>query len=218
MSNALILLDESGDLGWEFNQPYRFGGSSRYFTIGAIVGVNNEHKRPGHVVRAMRQEFGWTSQREKKWINIGSSVRRSFANRTVKMIKENPSVHVLVSVLDKRKVPNHIRGHFHLFYAWMASSLIAPSIRTLRQASICPDELNAGLGNDALMESVLRKDLWFHLRSQTEISRIQRSKPLEDGLAFCDYLAGAFQSHFEDGQSECYNLLKDHVYLHQPWS
>ncbi|MGO6886626.1 MULTISPECIES: DUF3800 domain-containing protein [Rhizobium] len=218
LSNALVLLDESGDLGWQLNLPYRQGGSSRYFTVGAIVGINDNHRVPGKVVKALKKEFDWTSNNEKKWIGIGSGVRRSFAHRAVKMVKENPRVHLLVAVIDKQKVPKHIQGHFHLFYSWMASSLIGPTVRHLRQVSICPDELNAGLGYDVLIESILRKDLWFHMRSQTEVSRIIRSKPLEDGLAFCDYLAGTFQSHFEDGDSEAYNILKDHVYLHMPWS
>ena len=32
-----VYLDESGDLGWKFDAPYRCGGSSRYLTISAII-------------------------------------------------------------------------------------------------------------------------------------------------------------------------------------
>lgn len=32
-----VYLDESGDLGWKFDAPYRSGGSSRYLTIAAIA-------------------------------------------------------------------------------------------------------------------------------------------------------------------------------------
>lgn len=216
MSNGLVLLDESGDLGWIFNKPYRQGGSSRFFTIGATVGINNGHRKPGSVFKKLSKIQNWTSKNEKKWIDLGSQVRKTFANLTVEMVKENPGVHILVCVLDKRKVPTHLHGHHHLMYSWMTSSLIAPTVRTLRQASICPDELNSG--SDTLVETVLRKDLWFHLRSRTEVTRIARSKALEDGLAFCDFLAGAFQSHFEDGDSDAFYILKDHVYLHEPWS
>jgi hypothetical protein len=33
----LIYLDESGELGWKFDAPYRKGGSSRYLTIASLV-------------------------------------------------------------------------------------------------------------------------------------------------------------------------------------
>lgn len=32
-----IYLDESGDLGWVLNKPYRHGGSSRYLTIAYVA-------------------------------------------------------------------------------------------------------------------------------------------------------------------------------------
>lgn len=216
VSSGLVLLDESGDLGWVLDQPYRQGGSSRFFTIGATVGVNNAHRKPGKVFRKLASLQKWTSKNEKKWVDQGNQVRKTFANLAVEMAKANPEVQLLVCVLDKRKVPKHIQGHHHLMYSWMASSLIAPSIRSLRQASICPDELNTG--SDALIETVLRKDLWFHLRSKTQITRVPRKGPLEDGLAFCDFLAGAFQSHYEDGASDAFEILKDVTYLHEPWS
>ncbi len=216
MGNALVLLDESGDLGWKLDQPYLEGGSSRYFTIAASVGVNGDHLKPAQVVRKLSKTYGWTSKNEKKWKTLGSQVKKTFANLTVEMLKSNPNLHLLVSVIDKSKVPDHVRGHHHLLYAWAASSLIAPAIRTLRQSSVCPDELNAG--SDKLLESVLRKDLWFHLRSRTMVNRIGRNKSLEDGLAFCDYLAGSIQFHFEKGESEPYNILREHIYIQFPWT
>jgi hypothetical protein len=32
-----VYLDESGDLGWTFDKPYRHGGSSRYLTISVLI-------------------------------------------------------------------------------------------------------------------------------------------------------------------------------------
>lgn len=37
MMQAISYLDESGDLGWKFHQPYRQGGSSRYLSLAAII-------------------------------------------------------------------------------------------------------------------------------------------------------------------------------------
>jgi len=36
-SPVRIFVDESGDLGWQFNDPYRAGGSSRYLTLACLI-------------------------------------------------------------------------------------------------------------------------------------------------------------------------------------
>ncbi|WMN84132.1 DUF3800 domain-containing protein [Vibrio parahaemolyticus] len=43
MTSTNIYLDESGDLGWTFDSPYRRGGSSRYLTIASLI-VSPEKK------------------------------------------------------------------------------------------------------------------------------------------------------------------------------
>ncbi|AZB91680.1 hypothetical protein DKE41_019025 (plasmid) [Acinetobacter pittii] len=43
---ACIYLDESGDLGWNFNHPYRQGGSSRFLTIACVITPSEDVKRP----------------------------------------------------------------------------------------------------------------------------------------------------------------------------
>lgn len=61
VSNALILSDESGDLGWKLDQPHRDGGSSRYFVIAACLGANGDHMKFGKVVRKFWETKGWKS-------------------------------------------------------------------------------------------------------------------------------------------------------------
>ncbi|MGB4674867.1 MAG: DUF3800 domain-containing protein [Azovibrio sp.] len=218
MSNGLVLMDESGDLGWDFSAPYRQGGSSRFFTIAAALGHNNEHRKFGQMVRDFRQAHGWTSKHEKKWIHLGDAAKLDFAKRAADLRKKQANVKLLVSVIEKQRVPPQIHGHHHLIYSWMASSLVAPAIRELRQASLCPDELNYGNGQ-SLIDNFIRQNLWFNLRTKTELHLVPRSKALEDGLSFCDFLAGAVQSHFEDGKSAPFNHLtqSNAIFLHMPW-
>jgi hypothetical protein len=45
MSSIQIYLDESGDLGWRFDKPYRYGGSSRYLTIVSLI-ISPHEKAP----------------------------------------------------------------------------------------------------------------------------------------------------------------------------
>jgi len=170
------------------------------------------------MVRDFRQAHGWTSKHEKKWIHLGDAAKLDFAKRAADLRKKQANVKLLVSVIEKQRVPHKSTDTHHLIYSWMASSLVAPAIRELRQASLCPDELNYGNGQ-SLIDNFIRQNLWFNLRTKTELHLVPRSKALEDGLSFCDFLAGAVQSHFEDGKSAPFNHLtqSNAIFLHMPW-
>jgi len=38
-----VFLDESGDLGWNFEHPFRMGGSSRFLTLAFLVVDESTH-------------------------------------------------------------------------------------------------------------------------------------------------------------------------------
>jgi hypothetical protein len=46
-----IYMDESGDLGWKFDAPYRKGGSSRFLTIAFIICPSNKSHKLDRIVR-----------------------------------------------------------------------------------------------------------------------------------------------------------------------
>ncbi len=61
-----IFLDESGDLGWKFDKPYRAGGSSRFLTLAFLVVDETTHNYPRRLVRKFRKHYGMKSSRETK--------------------------------------------------------------------------------------------------------------------------------------------------------
>ena len=69
----------------------------------------------------------------------------------------------------------------------------------------------------ALSISIVFASAGTYFFNKTASTAIPRSKALEDGLSFCDFLAGAVQSHFEDSQSEPFNILSPYIFLHYPW-
>ncbi len=218
MSNALVFLDESGDLGWKFDLSYRQGGSSRHFTIAAAIGENGLHTKFGKIYRQLHRQYKW-SKKEKKWTNLTKNQREQFAKLTRSLINDTPGLTILSTTIEKQKIPQNVRDSgFHFVYAWMVSSLLTPELRSLGAASICPDEMNNGVGSEGLLEHFLRKEIYFTLRARTTINRVIPNKALEDGLKFADFLAGAVQSHFEDGDSVAFNILYPVMYHHTPWA
>lgn len=218
VSNALILSDESGDLGWKLDQPNRDGGSSRYFVIAACLGANGDHMKFGKVVRKLWEAKGWTSKNEKKWIDLKEGARSDFCILASKMLSQNrETAKLFVSVIKKELIPLHMRDHFHLIYAMAFSRSVYEEISRYRNVSLCPDNLNAGTGSKGLIENITRRDVWLQGNGSTTIDQIHRSKPLEDGLAFCDYIAGAVWNHYEEGRSDAFSRLSGHMHVHEMW-
>lgn len=212
MTSALVFLDESGDLGWKLDAPYRQGGSSRYFTIAVAIGGQNHHRKFGQLMRDVHHFNGWTSKQEKKWTDTKHKARLDFGQRVVKLCQKQLAIKLVVTTIEKAKVPPHMReGHFHLLYAWMVATAIAPIVKQYSLISVCPDDLNNGCTSDGLLENMLRHELWFKLQGTSTVQRVPKVAASAGGLSFCDFLAGAVQSHLEDGESTAFNALKDSI-------
>ncbi|VEH66653.1 Uncharacterised protein [Rodentibacter pneumotropicus] len=61
-----VYLDESGDLGWKFDAPYRQGGSSRYLTIATIL---IHHDKRHLLKRLMKSLYKKTKRQQTKKSN-----------------------------------------------------------------------------------------------------------------------------------------------------
>lgn len=211
MSRISSFFDESGDLGWKFDAPYRQGGSSRFFVIAGASGADQVHRRFGKVVKKLWESQGWTTTKEKKWNNISDKAKLKFAELAAAFATENPDIHLAVAVLRKEDLAEHLRLDQHLLYAHLATQLVGDILAGSTTAEVCPDELNAGAGSANLLQHLLRHELWFRRGCSPTIRQVRSQKHLVASLEFCDLLAGAAASHFEDARSEPWEILAKHV-------
>jgi hypothetical protein len=211
LARILAFFDESGDLGWKFDAPYRQGGSSRFFVIASALGPGKLHHPLGRVIKKLWHTQGWTSQQEKKWKDIPNKARLSFAELALGCIEANPDIRLSVSILDKQALQPHLRPDHHLLYAHLATQLIASDLAACSEAEVCPDELNQGTGAANLLQHLMRHEVWFRRGCAPSIKQIPKQKHLEQALGFCDMLAGAAASQYEDGRSEPWRLLEQAV-------
>ena len=63
--SANIYLDESGDTGWLFDQPYTNGGSSRYLIIAACQLLSELDHKPERMLRNIYKNRSWKPGSEK---------------------------------------------------------------------------------------------------------------------------------------------------------
>lgn len=72
-----VYLDESGDLGWKFDHPYRNGGSSRYLTIAAILIHPDKRKHLKRVMKRLYVKTKTPPEQEVKWASLTEEHRRT---------------------------------------------------------------------------------------------------------------------------------------------
>jgi len=51
-----VYYDESGDLGWKLNHPYRKGGSSQFFVIAYIILPTDKNKHINRFFKKFHKE------------------------------------------------------------------------------------------------------------------------------------------------------------------
>jgi len=96
-------LDESGDLGWKLNKPYRQGGSSRFLTISTLTiheSIKFESKR---VIRKLHKKFKILAKYEIKWSQLKHKQRLVFAQMAKGLIIKEPNDIKYFSIVVKKE-------------------------------------------------------------------------------------------------------------------
>lgn len=208
-----IFLDESGDLGWSFDAPYRQGGSSRFLTIAALVVPVEKRHHPERVIRDLYTSRKWTTAKEKKWSSMSDSARDDFVSRAVKLKQNHPDISYFAMVVNKQNVQQHIRQDPNLLYNFMIKLLLVREMKKHADVLLVPDPRSIKLESGNSMHDYLQANLWF----TEEVSTLLSTKPQDSkkclNLQFADMLSGVVQAHFEDGNADHLNGLAASICL-----
>lgn len=211
MSSAHIYLDESGDLGWKFDKPYRQGGSSRFLTIAALVVPSNSHHLPKRLVRDLYAERKWNPKKEKKWSQMKHSARKNFTEKAKKLANQSPDIGYHSITVKKENVQTHIRQDGNKIYNYMTKLLLAHEMAKFDFVSFMPDPKSIKVESGNSLHDYLQTHLWFELRAKTTIETIPTESSNNLNIQFADMLSGLVQTHYEDRNSECWNIINRHI-------
>jgi hypothetical protein len=230
--SAMAYLDESGDLGWKLDNPYLNFGSSRYFVIAIVVGMNNAHRRFGKVMGQLHKQQNWTSKKEKKWGTINELPREIFCQLAAKELAGNDELNVMIAVFHKESAPSFLRdvdvaqthpqanaaeilaleakykGRAHLVYAMMVAETLAAHLPVIDSFAFCPDELNGG---QRALDHILTYRLLIQDQRDLTLNRVERVAAMDAGLIFADMCAGAVFEAYERGVTKYLDILKPYV-------
>lgn len=211
MSRVNIYLDESGDLGWKFNQPYLSGGSSRYLTISSLVVSKERKESPKRVIKRLYKKHKWATDEEKKWTNMRASERLDFAEFALRLIQREPEIKYYAITVQKENVDEHIRQDPNKLYNYMIQLSLINEMANHDEVTFIPDPRMMKVASGNSLHDYLSIKLWFDKKVKTQLQTLPCDSAQSLSIQFTDMLSGVVQSHFEFGNSAPWDILKDNI-------
>jgi len=200
--SSILYADESGDLGWDFNAPYRQGGSSRYLTIGVLCVPSAKKHVPKRVIRELYDRFKWPVGTEKKWHQMTPQERATFATEAFKMCEKHPDIHLHGITVNKQNVEPHIRNDENKLYNYMIRLCVLDCMAADTDVTFVPDPRSIKVESGNSLHDYLQLELWFTKKVKTLLKTQPQDSKSCRGVQFADMLAGLIQHRFEDGYAE----------------
>ena len=204
---AEIYLDESGDLGWKFDSPYRQGGSSRFLTIGAVVAPDDMSKTLTRLIADLYRTRSWSPAKEKKWSRMIPSARVDFATRAASLSNKHAKLSYHSITVRKSRVWNHIRADANKLYNFMIKEMLLGDMKRFKRVLFIPDDRSIKVRSGSSLHDYLQTELWFTENVTTKLTTRPSESAEFPQLQFTDMLSGLVQFHFEDADSEPFNIL-----------
>lgn len=212
MEAVHIYLDESGDLGWKFDAPYRNGGSSRYLTISSLV-VNSDKKYlPKRLIQKLYKKYNWNPSQEKKWADMNRAQRMSFAQKARILIdNHSDDIRYISITVMKENVQNHIRDDGNKLYNYMIACSLTDEMSKHKQVTFIPDPRSIKVDSGNSLHDYLGIKLAFEKQVDTQLRTLPADSASNKNVQFADMLSGIAQGHYEDGKSDPWNEIKGSV-------
>lgn len=206
-----VFLDESGDLGWTLDRPYRHGGSSRYLALAFLVADQSECKYPKRLAKKLCQARGIRHGQELKGCDLSRGDLVRFADMAARMISSHPRIGLRTITVKKENVQSHIRADPNKLYNYMLNLALPDLIKSHPRVVLSPDPRSIKVASGNSMVDYLQTQLWFEHDSPTVLVY----QPLEShqslAIQFVDVVAHIAWSFHEDGQAEAYEILPPHM-------
>lgn len=213
MASAVIYLDESGDLGWKFDAPYRQGGSSRYLTIAALICPSDKTHHPKRLIKGLYERRKWSRNVEKKWADMSNGAKLDFSEEVVKLRHQHTDIKYFSITVKKENVWPHIRADSNKLYNYMIKLMLVDEMTNYEHITLVPDPRTIKVESGNSLHDYLQTELWLEKKVATVLQTNPQDSIRCFGLQFADMLAGAIREHYEDNMSAAINILRPHVTL-----
>jgi len=208
-----VYLDESGDLGWKFDKPFRKGGSSRFLTIVALIIPKHLSHLPKRIVKKIYQKRKRPTSLEIKGKDLSRQERAWFVQQTAEMLKAELSIKINAITVRKKNVQPHIQMDSNKLYNYMVNFLLLETIKDSPAVDFIPDPRTIKVRSGNSLIDYLQTQLWFEHNSATVIRNMPAESHQNLNLQFTDFVSYIVWRRYEDNDSADSNRISPHVSL-----
>lgn len=208
MSEILVFLDESGDLGWKFHLPYGNGGSSRYLTLGCVLCPANKKKYIDRAIRRFHKTVEAKSPKEVKWGFLDQDERIKAALKLKLLIDTHPEIELLAISLNKESIPLPARKSPHQVYMDMIRRLLLKKMKDYDDVSLVHDQ---SCLESREIQRDLQLKLWVNKNAETILTTTSSESHLQSSIQAADLLAGLVQGRLEHKQKAPWDALASYI-------
>lgn len=207
MPELVIHIDESGDLGWKFDAPFRRGGSSRYLTVASVLTPREKTKHAKRVIRNLYDRLKWDTSIEKKWSVMEPAERARFIRSVENLRRAHPDIQIAAITVQKENVQEHIRRDPNKLYNYMTALLLLDEMVNHEKVTLVPDERAIKVASGNSLHDYIQTKLWFEKEVTTEVTTNPADSSRAKLLQFADMLAGAVWVHHENQDHRYHRAL-----------
>lgn len=208
----ILYLDESGDLGFEFSDPYRRGGSSRYLTIAFLLIDRNKKHLTKRIVKKIYKHERVPSHIELKGNKVSPEGLKFFSNKVVDLLSKYQTTKISTITVKKQNVQKHIRKDHNKLYNYMIKLSLEDICPDIRLLSFIPDPRSIKVKSGDSLINYLQTVVWLELNKKTHIEEVKQESHSSLNLQFVDYIAHIIWSNYEDNnQTKGYSILRSHI-------
>ncbi len=207
----LIYIDESGDLGWTFDKPYRFGGSSRYLTISSLIVPSELKFHPKRLIKELYTKLHISPKKEIKGADLNQNEKEHFTNQVIHLLSTHPEIQIFSITVQKENVLPHIRVDGNKLYNYMIGLSLLDKMKNGGSVTLLPDPRTIKVASGNCLEDYLSIKLWFELNSTTVINTENVASDKCDNIKFIDIVTHIIWDRYENNNRICFDRLLPHI-------
>lgn len=209
-----VYIDESGDLGWSFDKPYRQGGSSRYLTIAGILISHDKRHLLKRLMKNLYNKTHTPHHQEVKWAKLTKEHRLWIAQKLSNLKQKlGCDIEFICVVVQKEKVAHHIRLDPNKLYNYMIKRAFAEKLSYYEFVMLNIDQRSMKVESGNSLHDYLQTEIWFSYHTPTLLETTQCDSKHHLSVQLADILSGIVQSHFEDNKSQAFNMIEHQLKL-----
>lgn len=191
-----IFLDESGDLGWEFRYGFGKGGSSRYFTLAAIIVADEQVPRLERIAASLYKRRKRPAKNELKSTHLATGERIQIASQMAALCRARKGIRVRSMTVRKQNCFDAFKRHPNGLYNYMAKLLLLEEMARHQIVHFIPDARSIKTELKHTLDDYLKTEL-AAMNAKTRLETTPWESQTCKALQMTDYLCSIVWSHYE---------------------